>query len=213
MPELKSLAKVSVGFVIALVCFFIIAAYPNYFPPNFSRGFLRGREGHFASWYALSFYTHIACAPTVLLVGLPQFSRTIRNKFLVTHRWLGRTYVTLVLGFVVPSGIVMAFHAIGGWLAGAGFLLLSTATWFCTFVAWRRAVQADYTAHAVWMIRSYLLIASAVNLRLLTLAAIEFQLDARWSYVASSYLSWLVPLSLFEMGLLFSNLANRYKKS
>ena len=58
-----------------------------------------------------------------------------------------------------------------------------------------------------------LLIASAVNLRLLTLAAIEFQLDAHWSYVASSYLSWLVPLSLFEIGLVFANLAKRYEKS
>ena len=71
-----------------------------------------------------TFVTHVSASPVALMVGALQFFETVRSKWPVVHRWLGRIYVAAVL-LGGLSGLSLAVNAIGGPVAGLGFGLLS----------------------------------------------------------------------------------------
>src|ERR1700687_4405811 len=146
----------------------ILANYPDYFPPNFDSLFLQGREAMFTGAYRAAFYVHIFSGPVVLFNGLILLSEYVRRRHGGWHRWLGRFQVVVLLLFVLPSSAVMSRHAFGGWPAGLSFLLLSAATASCAIVGVAHAVRRRYDRHRRWMLRSYVLICSAVALRLIS---------------------------------------------
>ena len=57
-----------IGVVILKVTATVVSNYHNYFPPNFTSDFLRGRERHFFGVYQWAFYTHIISGPASLFV-------------------------------------------------------------------------------------------------------------------------------------------------
>ena len=114
---------------------------------------------------------HIFSGPVVLLNGLILLSDTVRRRHGGLHRWLGRVQVVVLLLLVLPSSVVMSRHAFGGWPAGLSFLLLSAATAGCAIVGVVHARRRRYDRHRRWMLRSYVLICSAVALRLISGAA------------------------------------------
>ena len=118
----------------------ILANYPDYFPPNFDSLFLQGREATFTGAYRPAFYVHIFSGPVVLLGGLILLNRHVRHRHAGLHRLLGWVQVTVLLLLVLPSSVVMSWHAFGGWLAGLSFFLLSAATASCASAESRRSV-------------------------------------------------------------------------
>lgn len=177
----------------------IVANYPDYFPPNFQSLFLQGRERSFSGIYRAAFYVHIFTAPMVLLGGLILLSEFVRRHFGRLHRWLGRFQIVVLLMFVLPSSIVMARHAFGGWPAGLSFLSLSIATACCAIAGVVQARRRRYDQHRRWMLRCYVLICSAVALRLISGAAgLAGVANPEAAYVAAAWTSWLVPLAAYE---------------
>ncbi|WP_442505970.1 DUF2306 domain-containing protein [Novipirellula sp. SH528] len=176
----------------------ILKAYPFYFPPNFDLGFLRGRELYFHGIYGIAFYSHIVTTPLCLVFGLFQFNRRMRTRWPALHRQMGKVYVGLVLACVAPSGLVMAMRAPHGYVAISGFAVLSVATWIATLMGWKRAVGGRMQSHMRWMWRSYLLICSAVLLRILSVAATDLHLTAATAYPIAAWASWLPSLVVFE---------------
>ncbi|MFO0807738.1 MAG: DUF2306 domain-containing protein [Gemmataceae bacterium] len=178
----------------------ILANYPDYFPPDFNSLFLQGRERTFTGVYRPAFYVHIAFGPLVLLNGLILLSEYVRRRYGGLHRWLGRGQVVVLLAFVLPSSVVMARHAFGGWPAGLSFLALSAATGGCAIIGVVHARRRRYDRHRRWMLRSYVLICSAVALRLISGAAglvgVSSPEDA---YVVAAWSSWMVPLAAYEI--------------
>jgi uncharacterized membrane protein len=178
----------------------ILATYPDYFPPNFDSLFLQDREATFTGAYRPAFYVHILSGPVVLFNGLILLSETIRRRYPGWHRCLGRVQVVGLLAFVLPSGVVMSEHAFGGWLAGLGFLFLSAATAICAIVGVVHARRRRYEQHRRWMLRSYVLICSAVFLRLISgtagLVGVSSPEDA---YILAVWTSWLFPLAAYEI--------------
>jgi len=146
----------------------ILANYPDYFPPNFDSLFLQGREATFTGAYCVAFYVHIFSGPLVLFNGLILVSEHIRRRHGNWHRCLGRVQVVVLLLFVLPSSAVMSRHAFGGWPAGLSFLLLSAATASCAIIGVVHARSRRFDLHRRWMLRSYVLICSAVSLRLIS---------------------------------------------
>jgi hypothetical protein len=103
-----------------------------------------------------------------------------------------------VLLVLVPSGLWMAQYAATGAVAGAGLALLAIATATFAFLGWRAAIARQFDEHRRWMWRTYLLLCSAVVIRMIGGAAIVLEIDAEWIYPLSTWASWLVPLLVFE---------------
>ena len=178
----------------------ILANYPDYFPPNFDSLFLQGREATFTGAYRPAFYVHIFTGPVVLFNGLILLSEYVRRRHGGLHRLLGRVQVVLLLLFVLPSSVVMSRHAFGGWPAGLSFLLLSAATAGCAVVGVVEACRRRYDRHRRWVLRSYVLICSAVALRLISGAAGLVGVPSpEYAYVVAAWVSWLFPLAAFEV--------------
>ena len=181
-------------FKTALVTF---ANYPDYFPANFRADFLLGREGYFHGSYQGAFYAHIVTGPFVLLAGLVLLSESLRCRFPRGHRRLGQVYLVCVLGVIVPSGLWMARYAESGTIAGVGFAALAVVTGVCAAMGLRSAVERRFDKHRVWMQRCYVLLCSAVVLRIIGGASDLMNLE--WTYPLAAWASWLLPLLALEL--------------
>lgn len=178
----------------------IVANYPDYFPPDFTSLFLQDREATFTGAYRVAFYVHIASSPLVLVTGLVLLSQTVRRTRGRLHRYLGRAHVFVLLLLVLPSSMVMSRHAFGGWPAGLSFVSLAAATTVCTVAGVVHARGHRYDRHRRWMLRSYVLICSAVALRLISGAAGVIGVSSpEGAYTAAAWSSWLLPLIGYEV--------------
>lgn len=113
----------------------------------------------------LAFVAHITAAPVALFFGSMQFVPSLRIPHPAIHRWAGRVYVLAVL-VGGGSGMLLAFGAIGGPVAGWGFGLLSVLWIATTLQAVRLAMIGRHVEHRRWMMRSFALTFAAVTLRL-----------------------------------------------
>lgn len=178
----------------------ILTNYPDYFPPNFDSHFLQGREATFTSLYKPVFYVHIFSSPVVLFNGLILLSESVRRRYRALHRVLGWVQVVVLLVFVLPTAAVMSRYAFGGWPAGLSFLFLSVATAGCAVTGVVFARRRRYERHRRWMARCYVLICSAVFLRLISGAASLIGVPSPESaYIVAAWCSWLLPLSVYEL--------------
>jgi hypothetical protein len=92
----------------------------------------------------------------------------------------------------------MAWYAETGAVAAAGLGLLAIATAAGVAMGWWGAVARRFVDHQRWMMRTIQLLCSAVVIRLIGGAATVAQVDALWVYPLSCWISWLVPLAVFE---------------
>ncbi len=200
LKVLKSVFSGLAALLILRVLGSILTNYPDYFPPNFDSLFLQGRESTFHGAYRIAFYTHIIFSPVVLFVGLILMSNRVRRQRRALHRMLGSLQVSVLLLFVLPSSCVMSWRAFGGWPAGLSFALLSLVTGYCTVVGVVYARRRQFDLHRQWMNRSFLLICSAVVLRLISGTATVAQVPTvEGEYIVAAWMSWLLPLAGYEM--------------
>jgi hypothetical protein len=176
----------------------VVLAYGDYFPPNFAADFLHGREKYFWGAYSWAFYAHIATGPIALLLGTLLISQRFRRAAPAWHRRLGRVQTLGILLFVAPSGLWMAGYAMTGAVAAVGLASLAIATAVCAALGWKAAVARRFADHRRWMWRTYLLLCSAVVIRMVGGLATVCQFDAPWLYPLSTWASWLAPLVIFE---------------
>jgi len=196
--KLTRILKWVVVFVILKVLLGIVSNYPDYYPLNFDADFLLGREGHFFGAYGVAFYTHILSTPCALVSGMVLMNNAFRRRYAVQHRWLGRVQVIVILIFVVPSSLWMSAYAMSGYLAGIGFAILALTMGFCVIMGWRRAVEKNFKAHRYWMTRCFIMLCSAVVLRLFSGVAAILIPDADWTYPFAAWGAWIIPLITLE---------------
>jgi hypothetical protein len=65
-------------------------------------------------------------------------------------------------------------------------------------MGWRAALARRFAVHERWMLRTYVLLCSAVVIRLIGGLATVVHYDGLWLYAFSTWASWLVPLLVFE---------------
>lgn len=172
--------------------------YADYMPPNFEADFLQGRERYFFGSYQWAFYTHILSGPCSLVLGLILISNEFRLRFTKWHRRLGRIQAVCVLLLVTPSGLWMACDAMSGAIAGTGFAALAVATAMCVAFGWRSAVKRRFAEHQRWMWRCFILLCSAVVLRVIGGLTITLDIESEWAYPLAAWISWLFPLMAYE---------------
>jgi uncharacterized membrane protein len=177
----------------------ILRNYPRYLPPDFTADFLVGRRGSFDGAYAWAFYAHLISGPLALLLGLLLIDSDFRRRFALWHRALGRVQGANVLLLLVPSGLWMAGYADGGIVARLGFALLAVATGLCVACGWRAAVARQIDNHRRWMQRCFVLLCSAVFLRLISAVATLTGASPDWLYPLLAWTTWVVPLLVNEV--------------
>jgi len=100
-----------------------------------------------------------------------------------------------MLKFVGPKVRVIGT----GWVASAGLSALAIATAVAVFCGWRAALRKQIAAHRRWMWRTFLLLCSAVVIRMMGGLATVAQFHAAWWYPLATWTSWLAPLLVFEL--------------
>jgi uncharacterized membrane protein YozB (DUF420 family) len=198
MPVWRIL-KLLVGLLIVRVVIGIVLVYRDYFPPDFESDFLSGRDAYFYSSYRWAFYAHILVSPCALLLGLLGISDRFRLSFPTWHRRLGRVQASGVLFVVAPSGFWMASRAEGGPIAVSGFATLALVTGTCVALGWRAAIRRQFAEHRRWMWRSFLLLSSAVVLRLTVGLAAVTGIETLWLEPINAWTCWMLPLGAFEL--------------
>lgn len=195
------LMRASVALVVVLivrVTVEVVAGYVDYLPPNFDSNFLQGREHYFFHGYQWAFYPHIASGPITLLVGVVLMSDAFRTRFPIWHRRLGRIQVICVLFLVAPSGLWMAYYTATGTIAGISFAILAVLTGTVAALGWKAAVERRFADHRRWMSRCFVLLCSAVVLRVAGGTGTYFDVKWLWFDPVASWFSWLIPLIAYE---------------
>lgn len=195
--NLASIVKLLACLLILKTIVAVLENFPDYFPPNFRSDFLLGREGYFFSWYQWAFYVHILTGPFTLMAGLVLLSEGLRNRFPKWHRRLGRVQVATILLLLTPSGLAMAWYAATGPIAAGGFAVLAVITAVCAALGWQAAVHRRFKAHRQGMLRCYVLLCSAVVLRVI--GGVSDVYGIEWTYPIAAWVSWLVPLAILEI--------------
>lgn len=194
------LLNVLAGLLVLKVTVAVVMVYPNYFPPNFESDFLHGREAYFFGGYQWAFYAHVIAGPITLVLGLVLVSKRFRRRFPRWHRWLGKAQVLIVVLLLAPSGLWMAYYAETGAVAAVGFAVLAILAGTCAMIGWRLAVSRRFVEHRLWTWRCFLLLCSAVVLRLIGGLATVTGTGGEWSYPFAAWASWMVPLTCYELG-------------
>ncbi|MCM2374520.1 DUF2306 domain-containing protein [Aporhodopirellula aestuarii] len=189
----------AVVLVLVKVFLSIVIEYRRYFPADFESNFLSGRRHSFTGGYRQAFYVHILSSPIALVLATFLVVSGGKKRWQVMHRFAGRIQFILVLLVVVPSGMVMAKDAYAGPISAAGFISLNVATAACLVMAVWRARNRKFVAHRRWATRSFVLLASPLLLRLIAGAAIVTGWESERSYQLNSWISWLIPLMIYEI--------------
>ncbi len=196
---LRKIAMVLLVVLLGKVLVTILYEYRWYFPPDFdSSAFLAGRRPQFHGVYQAAFYVHIVSSPMALVFGAILMISGGRARVQTFHWLLGRAQFLIVMTMVVPSGLVMATRAVTGPIAGWGFAMLAIATASCMWMAVRHAKNRQFALHQRWATRVVILLCSPLLLRLGSGLFVVLQIDADWTYQATAWLSWLVPLAIYE---------------
>ncbi len=166
-----------------------------------SFGFLRHKQNAVATgWYLPAFYAHIFAGALVLLAGFFQFQEKLRKKWPTTHRLTGYVYVTGILAFAAPGGMVMAMFIGRGAVVLSSFVLQCTLWIVFTTLAVLSARRREFRGHEQWMIRSFALTLAAITLRLYIFGASWFfDLSTPAVYGVFAWLSWVPNLILGEI--------------
>lgn len=139
----------------------------------------------------------------LLLVPL-QMSGKLRQWSAQLHRTTGYLYVVAILIGGI-SGLIMAFDAHGGWVAGLGFGTLAVLWLLVTGNAIRYAIQGNIRAHQRWMYRSIALTTAAVTLRIfLGVGLGVLHLPFLTVYVPTAWLCWIVNVIICELLLFYA---------
>lgn len=180
----------------AYLCWLMALITAQYVPADVDVAFLRVKTAALtAPYYRYAFFAHVYTSLVVLLVGAPQFSTVLRERYPTLHRGLGRVYVGLVLAAAAPTGLVMAYHANGGWTAQLSFALQAVLWWAFTYRALATIRRGDVAAHRRYVLYSYAMTLSALTLRLW-----KWGIVTAWApppmdtYRAVAWLGWTVNL-------------------
>ena len=180
----------------------ILQNYPSYFPPDFNATFLLNRETSFRGIYRAAFFTHIVSSPIALVCGLFLVSSHSRRWLPKVHKLMGRIQIANVCLAVAPSGFVMSFYALGGFVSAAGFVCLSVLTCATALLGFWYARHQRLEKHQRWMWRCWILLSSAIVLRLMAMVAEPFGLEPVGYYRFTAWASWLLPLGILELSVM-----------
>ncbi len=159
--------------------------FGNYYWPN--------------KWWLIG---HLLGGMTALFIGPFQFSKTFRNKYLKTHRRIGKVYIiAIILGSfcAIYMSFTVALQVNIAWSISLFFLAFS---WLISvLMAYRMVRLKRIPQHREWMIRSYVITFAFVLFRFLDESSIARLLMETFEERGPTciWLAWSVPLFITEV--------------
>jgi uncharacterized membrane protein len=199
LNHLGKIAAIAMVILLAKIWLTILFEYRMYFPANFEAAFLIGRRESFADAYRCAFYVHIISGPLTILFGSLLMISGGRSRYRRAHRLAGRLQMIIIFAALVPSGLWIAPYALAGPMAAWGFASLSLATAASAAAAVYHAVANEFAAHRRWAGRCFVLLCSPLLFRLISGGLIVMQWESEWAYRANAWMSWLLPLAIYEI--------------
>ncbi len=145
---------------------------------------------------------HISGGIVALAMGPFQFSKAFRNRYLNTHRWMGRIYLMAILVSVVFSTILAWTSSIKVNFSWALSLQMLAVAWFLTSgMAYLSVLKKRMIQHREWMIRSYIVTFGFVSFRFLNDSAFAYDLMNKFEERGPTivWFCWTIPLLLAEV--------------
>jgi hypothetical protein len=195
---------IRIAIAVALISFFsylMLTITLPYFSFRIDEDFLATKQSiiHIAHW-RYAFYIHVCTSTFVLFLGIFQFIRRIVYGYPKLHRFIGFTYVVLVVFISGPSGFIIGCYANGGLYARISFVSLSLLWMGFTAFAYLQALMRRIPGHQAHMLRSYALTLSAITLRSYAFIIPMFiHMNGRDEYVLIAWLSWLPNLIIAQL--------------
>lgn len=182
-------------------CYLMLEITLQYVPWRTDVAFLQLKTQELTlPYYEPAFFVHVFTSMLALLAGFTQFSSTIRKRFCRVHRLVGMVYVAVILFFSGPSGLIMGYHANGGFSSQLAFVLLALLWMYFTWMAFDTARKGNFEAHRKWMIRSYALTLSAVTLRLWKWTIVQLWEPSPMDvYRIVAWLGWVLNIFIVEI--------------
>lgn len=179
----------------------------QYIPFQADMAFLRIKIDEVKLPYYIPFFKlHVYTSFFLLLAGFTQFSKWVRQSYRQLHRYMGWSYISILLLFSAPSGLVLGYHANGGWSSKLAFVILGLLWIYTTVQALRYALRGNWSKHRDFMIRSYALTLSAISLRLFKyIIVFLWQPLPMDTYRIVAWLGWVVNLVVAEVIIYRSN--------
>ncbi|UII19889.1 DUF2306 domain-containing protein [Fulvivirga ligni] len=172
----------------------------QYFPLRFDVAFLNIKQEVIShGYYKIAFFSHVYTSIFVLICGIFLFSKSIRRTWPMVHKIGGKVYVLLILLIASPSGLIMAFHANGGFYSQLSFTLQAILWFVFTYLAFKYIKNGEISEHRKFMMRSYALTLSAISLRLFKwIIVTSLALPPMDTYKIVSWAGWVFNILLVE---------------
>lgn len=191
--------------VVIFFAFYLSSIALSYFVFDLNYGFLKAKQHliHNKLWLVF-FFVHLFFGALATLTGWPLFFSKLIPFKSVWHKRAGKLYIYSILLFTGPTGLYLAFFAEGGKWATLGFLLMSFAWMFPTYMALYTIINKNLIGHYRWIIRSYCMTLSGVTLRLfMPFGARIVQWEEETTFIISSYV-FILNIILGEIILLLN---------
>lgn len=147
---------------------------------------------------------HLLGGITALLIGPVQFSNTFRNRYIKTHRNLGKVYIiAIIIGSLCAMymSFTVAKQVNIAWCIALFFLALP---WLISvLMAYRMIRLKRIPQHKEWMIRSYVITFAFVLFRFLDESSLAQSIMKTFEERGPTciWLAWAVPLFITEVVL------------
>jgi len=186
--------------LVTLIGIGIVIKSFDYYTPDFSRGYLSDKKNIFDGVFKYGLYAHIVTVPIIFLIGTIQAFFRYEMRYSRIHRAAGNIYVYATLFVSFPGALILSFYAFGGLPSIISFVTLSTLWAYCTYKGWNFGKKKIVEAHKKFMIRSYVLVTSAIMLRALSFISIHyFNFYGENAYSIISWASWVPAIVITEL--------------
>ena len=144
---------------------------------------------------------HISGGIVALICGTLQLWTGLRQRAMRLHKWTGRVYLVGVAVGALGAFLMTYYttpHSFGVALMG-----LATAWLLTTGIAWAAILRGMVQMHREWVVRSYLVTFAFVSFRVISdnLPRLAAKLGSSPDDALANvtWLSWVVPLALYEV--------------
>ena len=133
---MRRLWQIAATLALAFFSFLMIRLTLQYRVMRANIGFLHVKQhAYHIAWWRFSFYTHVFTGWLVLVAGFTQFNPWLLRRRPTIHRFMGWSYLVVVLFISGPAAFVMALYANGGLAGRMSFTLLAVLWWTFTLMA------------------------------------------------------------------------------
>jgi hypothetical protein len=196
------LGKIILSVLIYVLSGLILFTSLKYLDPEFKGGYLAGRGSHSIELIRFALLLHSFSANLIIWIITPSILFRTDQNFKVWHRLSGRITVLLGLIVFIPTGLTLSYFAMGGILGKLLFIFLTIFSALCLTIGFITARQQRFEKHRIWMLRFFILLTSAIWLRLFMFIMIYTtgSLDD-FQYLFCTLMSWLPQILIFEIYL------------